>query len=159
MLTGTLERISSLNRYAYVEGNPVSFLDPFGLAKSIYDEWHEKLNEAMIQYSRVSTIVSWLDRLPKKVKEKLNLGDIIVTIGLYSMDIGVCIGRAWEGVFENDYEKVDTSYQMMGEVLENFILAISSLILDNVFDFKVSGKILHLVSELKRYSESLMKGE
>lgn len=31
VLTGTLERISGLNRYSYVEGNLVSYLDPFGL--------------------------------------------------------------------------------------------------------------------------------
>ena len=33
VLVGTLERISSLNRYSYVEGNPVSYLNPFGLEK------------------------------------------------------------------------------------------------------------------------------
>ena len=40
VLLGVLERISSLNRYAYVEGNPVSYLDPFGLEKKDTSGWH-----------------------------------------------------------------------------------------------------------------------
>lgn len=43
VLTGTLERISSLNRYSYVEGNPVSYLDPFGLERSFLEDLHEYL--------------------------------------------------------------------------------------------------------------------
>ena len=35
VLTGEIGESQSLNRYAYVEGNPVSYVDPFGLAKQI----------------------------------------------------------------------------------------------------------------------------
>ena len=44
VLTGTLERISSLNRYAYVEGNPLRYLDPFGLERTYVSETNKQHN-------------------------------------------------------------------------------------------------------------------
>ena len=34
VLTGSIEDSATLNRYSYVEGNPVSFIDPFGLCSA-----------------------------------------------------------------------------------------------------------------------------
>ena len=42
ILTGSIGNSTSLNRYSYVEGNPVSYTDPFGLSpfRTVHDVFH-----------------------------------------------------------------------------------------------------------------------
>ena len=51
ILTGEIGESKSLNRYAYVEGNPVSYLDPFGLDVFDTSELHNNIALASLVIS------------------------------------------------------------------------------------------------------------
>jgi len=63
ILKGSVDSSQSLNRYAYVEGNPVSYLDPFGLCEEKSDnedlhDFYDKVGTVAFGVSIAAAIVS-----------------------------------------------------------------------------------------------------
>ncbi|MDE5864194.1 MAG: hypothetical protein K2H34_07605, partial [Lachnospiraceae bacterium] len=74
-----------------------------------------------------------------------------------SMEIGVCIGWAWEGVFENDYNKIDKSYEMMGRSIKSLANALATISLDYVTGTPIYGLLSDLISLAKEMNDRYMK--
>ena len=77
VLLGVLGRVSSLNRYAYVEGNPISYLDPFGLAIEVLQKF----------VSVVSVVISGLKLLRFIAPEAMKAVEIALSITSITLDI------------------------------------------------------------------------
>ena len=160
VLLGVLERVSSLNRYAYVEGNPISYIDPFGLSKSIYDDAYNKLTKLeddLLYLCTALDSISLADAfIVKFISEGvyiyLLLAELIPVLILYCAEIGVGIGKAYEGLFEDDYSKIDDGYAMVGEAIQKMSLALSTIALDQLTGTPVYGAMSDVFSWMGKLS-------
>jgi len=80
VLRGNIGNGQSLNRYAYVNGNPVSYVDPLGLAPMT------KLRNIKMGYDKFNKYYPWGDRLSSTMDILFNSGNITCDMSMLAIE-------------------------------------------------------------------------
>ena len=92
VVIGHLDVTSSLNRYAYCEGNPVSYLDPFGLERYDTEEMHLAAGALSI--------------LAGKLTIRAPILGLCIATAANGFDIGLNLYDAFYDVLNGEYYKI-----------------------------------------------------
>lgn len=65
----------------------------------------------------------------------------IYVLVIYYFQFGVGIGMTWEGVFENDFAKIDSSYIIIKDAFTGLVMTISNMALADWIQDAVFGII------------------
>ena len=152
ILKGSIDSSQSLNRYVYVEGNPVSYLDPFGLSKDMYDGLHNNVDGFNFWVSMYSVSIGWVNITP--IGNVVSVGTTALHSGAYLYDFGLCISEAWQMAFESRWSELDEAYSRMrndaGQTISGIVIF--------AIDFFITRGILGWMSDMKATQDGLEKG-
>ncbi len=145
VVLGTLPDILSLNRYAYCEGNPVSFIDPFGLCHEDTAKMHD-----VAGYINIVAAVLSVIGLPV-IGEPLAIIVNSFDIGLYLYDIRMDV----ECNVESDVLRSDICKMILDGlgIVTGGIAKSASYFIDKTWKLGESGETIINLNKIYRYDK------